>query len=194
MYASRQFGSVFYIYCICIQWANFDLLPVYIWNTSTKVNGITKWKLCKICLLMLSHCISLIYNFLGTGNKIEHAKYSDLSKSEGKKLQKSNCMAVTLFAVSAKNNSLPPMQLEVTGKSVSYKRVGRKPGCCFRLQTRGSETPSLEVQGNQPQALVFTFCLREKPCSHSVFWFLVNLGRDAIMVHLLVPSPWISLG
>lgn len=143
---------------------------------------------------MLSHCISLIYNFLGTGRKIEHAKYSDLSKSQGKKLQKSNCMEVTLFAMSAKNSSLPPMQLEVTGKSVSFKCVRRKPGCCFRLQTRGSETASLEVQGNQPQALVFTLCLREKPCSHSVFWFLVNLGRDTVVVHFLVPSPWISLG
>lgn len=61
---------------------------------------------------MLSHCISLIYNFLG---KIELAKYGDLPKSKGeKKLQKSNCMAVTLFAMSAKNSSLPPMQLEVT--------------------------------------------------------------------------------
>lgn len=156
MYASRQFGSVFYIYCRCIQWANFDLLPVYIWNTSTKVSGITKWKRCKICLLMLSHCISLIYNFLGTGKKIGHAKYSDLSKSEGKKLQKSNCTAVTLFAMSAKSNSLPPMQLEVAWKSASFKCVGRKPGCCFRLQRRGSETPSLEVPGNQPQALVLT--------------------------------------
>lgn len=34
---------------------------------------------------MLSHCTSLIYNFWGAGKKIEHAKYSDLSKSEGKK-------------------------------------------------------------------------------------------------------------
>lgn len=140
---------------------------------------------------MLSHCISLIYNFLGAGKKIEHAKYSDLSKSEGKKLQKSNCMAVTLFVMSAKNCSLPPMQLEVTWK---YKSVGRKPGCCFRLQKRATETPSLEVPGNQPQALGFTLCLREKPCSHSIFWFLVNLGRDRIRVHLLVPNPCISLG
>lgn len=28
-------GSAFYIYNICIQWANFDQLPVFIWNTST---------------------------------------------------------------------------------------------------------------------------------------------------------------
>lgn len=143
---------------------------------------------------MLSHCISLICNFLGTGKKIERAKYGDLSKSEGKKLQKSNCMAVTLFAMSAKNTSLHSMQLEVSGKSVSYKCVGRKPGCCFGLQKRGSETPSLEIQGNQAQALVFTLCLREKPCSHSISWFLVNLGRDTTMVHLLVQSPWIPLG
>lgn len=34
-------GSVFYIYNACIHWANFDLLPVYIWNTST-VSGIPK--------------------------------------------------------------------------------------------------------------------------------------------------------
>lgn len=62
---------------------------------------------------MLSHCISFIYSFLGTRKKTGHAKYSDLSKSEGKKLQKSNCTAVTLFAMSAKSNSLPPVQLEV---------------------------------------------------------------------------------
>lgn len=61
---------------------------------------------------------------------------------------------------------------------MTYKCVGRKPGCCFGLQKRGSETPRLEVLGNQLQALFFTLCLREKPCSHSVFWFLGNPGDN----------------
>lgn len=132
--------------------------------------------------------------FLGNREENRVCEIWWLIKIWRKKLQKSNCMAVTLFAMSAKNTSLHSMQLEVTGKSASYKCVGRKPGCCFGLQKRGSETPSLEVQGNQAQALVFTLCLREEPCSHSISWFLVNLGRDTTMVHLLVQSPWIPLG
>lgn len=91
------------------------------------------------------------FQFFGNWEENRACKIQWLIKIWRKKLQKSNCMAVTLFAMSAKNSFLPPMQLEVARKSVSYKSVGRKPGCCCRLQKRASETPSLEVPGNQPQ-------------------------------------------
>lgn len=168
MYSVGKFWSVT---CLCLEHINKSQ-----WNHKVKT----------MQNLFINAFTLYFFNlqFLGENRA---CKIRRLTKNlKKKKLQKSNCMAVTLFAMSAKNSSLPPMQLEVTWNLVSYKCVGRKPGCCFGLQKRGSETPSLEVLGNQLQALFFTLCLREKPCSRSIFWFLGNLGDNR--------GPWISLG
>lgn len=150
-----------YMYSVGKFWSVTCLYLEYI----NRSQGITKWKLCKICLLMLSLCISLIYNFLVTGNKIQHAKYSDFSKSKEKSLR-SQTVRQWLCLL-----HLPEVILFLwcTWKLHENQWVANAWGeilACSSGSRKGDQKHRASKLWVTSHRLLFTLCLRGKPCSH----------------------------